>query len=97
MKSLNRYIREQRTLDASELITEGRIKNMSDVEWLNSLYGLGSNSWLSGNSGVYIQNIYDNKGVKRMYVFGDLDVVLIDYALNNLLEQAEDPENKDTE
>jgi hypothetical protein len=39
MKSLNRYIREQRTLDASELITEGRIKNMSDIEWLNSLYG----------------------------------------------------------
>lgn len=67
MKSLNRYIREQRTLDVSELITEGRIKNMSDIEWLNSLYGLGSNSWLSGNSGVYIQNIYDNVQTHALY------------------------------
>lgn len=59
MKSLNRFIREQRQLNPKELITEGRIKNMSDIEWLNSLYGLGSNSWLNGNSGIYIQNIYD--------------------------------------
>ncbi len=71
MKSLNRYIRENRTLDTNELITEGKIKNTSDIEWLNSLYGLGSNSWLSGNSGVYIQNIYDKVqnyalyGIKR--------------------------------
>lgn len=59
MKSLNRFIHEQRQLNPEELITEGRITNMSDIEWLNSLYGLGSNSWLSGNSGIYIQNIYD--------------------------------------
>lgn len=59
MKSLNRFIREQKELNYNELLLEGRITSMSDIEWLNSLYGLGSNSWLSGNSGIYIQNIYD--------------------------------------
>lgn len=56
MKSLNRFIREQRQLDPNELITEGRIKNMSDDEWLNSLY-CNRSSYYGG--GTYIQSIYD--------------------------------------
>ena len=60
MKSLNEFIKEQLKPNNDELFLEGRIANMSDIEWLNSLYGWrSSNSWLSGNSGVYIQNIYD--------------------------------------
>ena len=46
---LNRFIRETRILNANDLITEGRIKNMSDTEWLNSLYG---------GSGRYIRRLY---------------------------------------
>ena len=62
MKSFNRYIREQRTLDSSELVMEGRIKNMSETEWLNSLYG---GSWLSG--GQYIQSLFDNVQTHALY------------------------------
>ena len=64
MKSLNRFIREQRQLDSNELILEGRIKNMSDSEWLNSLY-CNSSSYYGG--GVYIQNIYDNVQTHALY------------------------------
>ena len=62
MKSLNRYIRETRTLDVNELITEGRIKNMSDTEWLNSLYGEGRGAY-----GVYIQSLFDNVQTHALY------------------------------
>jgi len=58
MKSLNRYIRETRTLDTNELITEGRIKNMSETEWLNSKYG---------GDGRYIQSVYDNVQTHALY------------------------------
>lgn len=64
MKSLNRFIREQRQLDPNELITEGRIKNMSDNEWLNSLY-CNRSSYYGG--GVYIQSIYDNVQTHALY------------------------------
>ena len=63
MKSLNRYIREQKVLDSSELIVEGRIKNMSETEWLNSLYG---GSWLSGGS-QYVNSIYDKVQTHALY------------------------------
>ena len=56
MKSLNRFIHEQRQLNPEELITEGRITNMSDIEWLNSLY-CNRSSYYGG--GTYIQSIYD--------------------------------------
>jgi len=58
MKSFNRYIREQRTLDSAELVMEGKIKNMSDTEWLNSLYG---------GSGRYIQDVFDNVQTHALY------------------------------
>ena len=63
MKSLNRYIRETRTLDTYELITEGRIKNMSETEWLNSLYG--SRGW--GSSGTYVQSLFDKVQTHALY------------------------------
>lgn len=63
MKSLNRYIREQRILDSSELVLEGRMKNMSDTQWLNSLYG---GSWLSGG-GQYVQSLYDPVQTHALY------------------------------
>ena len=62
MKSLNRYIKETRTLDTNELITEGRIKNMSDTEWLNSLYGEDRGAY-----GVYIQSLYDTVQTHALY------------------------------
>ena len=62
MKTLNRFIREQRTLDPSELIIEGRIKSMSDTEWLNSLYGDGRGAY-----GVYIQSLFDNVQTHALY------------------------------
>lgn len=65
MKSLNRFIRETRILNANDLITEGRIKNMSDTEWLNSLYG---------GSGRYIQTVYDNVQTHALYGIGREDV-----------------------
>lgn len=65
MKSLNRYIKETRTLDTNELITEGRIKNMSDTEWLNSLYG---------GSGRYIQSVFDNVQTHALYGINRDDV-----------------------
>lgn len=54
MKTLYRYIREQRVLDPKELINEGRMQSMSDAEWLNSKY---CNSLY--HRGTYIQSIYD--------------------------------------
>lgn len=65
MKSLNRFIREQRQLDPNELITEGRIKNMSETEWLNSQYG--------GN-GRYIQDLFDNVQTHALYGISREDV-----------------------
>ena len=65
MKSLNRYIKETRTLDTNELITEGRIKNMSETEWLNSLYG---------GSGRYIQDVFDNVQTHALYGISREDV-----------------------
>ena len=62
MKSFNRYIREQCTLDPAELVMEGRIKNMSETEWLNSLYGEGR-----GTYGVYIQPLFDNVQTHALY------------------------------
>ena len=62
MKSFNRYIREQRTLDSSELVMEGRIKNMSETEWLNSLYGEGRGAY-----GAYIQSLFDNVQTHALY------------------------------
>ena len=62
MKSFNRYINEQRTLNPSELVMEGRIKNMSETEWLNSLYGEGK-----GMYGAYIQSLYDTVQTHALY------------------------------
>ena len=62
MKSFNRYIREQRTLDSAELVMEGRIKNMSETEWLNSLYGEGRGAY-----GAYIQSLFDNVQTHALY------------------------------
>jgi len=62
MKSFNRYIREQRTLDPAELVMEGRIKNMSETEWLNSLYGEGRGAY-----GAYIQSLFDNVQTHALY------------------------------
>lgn len=65
MKSLNRFIRENRILNANDLITEGRIKNMSETEWLNSQYG--------GN-GRYIQDLFDNVQTHALYGISREDV-----------------------
>lgn len=43
-----------------------------------------------------IQSLYDDDGTKTMFVFGDLDVVLIDYALNDLLAQRGSPQTVQT-
>lgn len=61
MKSFNRYIREQKILDSSELITEGRFKNMSETQWLNYLYGSGD------RYGVYVQDLFDNVQTHALY------------------------------
>jgi hypothetical protein len=58
MKSFNRYIREQQTLNVNDLILEGRIKNMSDTEWLNYKYA---------GDGRYIQSLYDNVQTHALY------------------------------
>lgn len=63
MKTLNRFIREQRTLNPNELLLEGRIKSMSETEWLNSLYG---GSWLSGGN-QYVQSLFDNVQTHALY------------------------------
>ena len=69
MKSFNRFIREQRILNADELMLEGRIKNMSETEWLNSLYGEGR-----GTYGVYIQSLFDNVQTHALYGISKDDV-----------------------
>lgn len=43
-----------------------------------------------------IQSLYNDAGTKTMFVFGDLDVVLIDYALNELLAQRGSPQTVQT-
>lgn len=58
MKSFNRYIREQRILSTTELVLEGRIKNMSETEWLNYKYG--------GN-GRYVQGLFDKVQTHGLY------------------------------
>ena len=58
MKSFNRFIREQRTLNINDLVLEGRIKNMSDTEWLNYKYG---------GEGRYVQSLYDNVQTHALY------------------------------
>ena len=50
MKNLTRFIKEQRILDPSELVLEGRIKNMSETEWLNSKY--------KRYQGAYVQELF---------------------------------------
>jgi len=61
MKSFNRFIREQRTLNISDLVLEGRIKNMSDTEWLNYQYGSGD------RYGVYVQSLFDKVQTHALY------------------------------
>jgi len=56
MKNLNRYLREQRYLDINEIITEGRLQNMNDNEWLTSLYC--GDRWYD-HRGMYIQPVFD--------------------------------------
>ena len=58
MKSFNRYINEQRVLDSSELVMEGRFKNMSETEWLNYLYA---------SNGSYVQSLFDNVQTHAFY------------------------------
>lgn len=68
MKSFNRYIREQQTLNVNDLILEGRIKNMSDTEWLNYQYGSGD------RYGVYIQSLFDKVQTHALYGISRDDV-----------------------
>lgn len=68
MKSFNRYINEQRTLDPSKLITEGRFKRMSETEWLNYQYGSGD------RYGVYVQSLFDKVQTHALYGISRDDV-----------------------